>query len=137
MKLLMFNVKEFWYKTFSKTVEDVKDVEKEETIENAIVVFANVEKEDEEKTAKIINKTVKNITWLARKTGRNKIVLHSFAHLSNSKSNVEFAQEVFESLKDKLNNRGYEVLVTPFGYFLEFRIHVLGESLAKVWKALP
>ncbi len=137
LKLLMFNVKEFWYKTFSKTVEDVKDVEKEETIENAIVVFANVEKEDEEKTAKIINKTVKNITWLARKTGRNKIVLHSFAHLSNSKSNVEFAQEVFESLKDKLNNRGYEVLVTPFGYFLEFRIHVLGESLAKVWKALP
>ncbi len=61
----MFNVKEFWYKTFSKTVEDVIDVEKEETIENAIVVFANVEKEDEEKTAKTINKTVKNITWLA------------------------------------------------------------------------
>ena len=132
----MFNVKEFWYKTFSKTVEDMKDVEKEETIQNAIVVFVNVEKEDEEKAAKIINKTIKNITWLARKTGRNKIVLHSFAHLSKSKSSVEFAQEIFKSLEGKLKDKDYEVFTTPFGYFLEFRIHVLGESLAKVWKDL-
>lgn len=136
MKLLMFNVKEFWYKTFSKTVEGMKDVEKEENIENAIVVFVNVEKEDEEKAAKIINKTIKNVTWLARKTGRNKIVLHSFAHLSKSKSSVEFAQEIFKSLEGKLKDKGYEVFTTPFGYFLEFRIHVLGESLAKVWKDL-
>lgn len=136
MKLLMFNVKEFWYKTFSKTLEDVEKIEKEETVKDAIVVFANVEKEDEEKSARIIRKTVKNITWLAAKTGKNRIVLHSFAHLSDSKSSVELAQEVFNNIEDILKNKGYEVSVTPFGYFLEFKLHVLGESLAKVWKAL-
>ena len=136
MKLLMFNVKEFWYKTFSKTLEDVEEIEKEEIIKDAIVVFANVEKEDEEKTARIIRKTVKNITWLAGKTDRNRIVLNSFAHLSDSKSSVEFAREVFKIIEDRLKNKGYDVFVTPFGYFLEFKLHVLGESLAKVWKAL-
>ena len=136
MKLLMFNVEGFWYKTFSKTLEGVEEIEKEETVKEAIVVFANVEKEDEEKTARTIRKTLKNITWLARKTSRNRIVLHSFAHLSDSKSSVEFAREVLETIEDRLKNKGYEVFVTPFGYFLEFKLHVLGESLAKVWKAI-
>ncbi len=136
MKLLMFNVKEFWYKTFSKTLEDVEKIEKEETIEDTLVVFANVERRDEERTARIIRKTVKNITWLAGKTGRNRIVLHSFAHLSESKSSVEFARKVLRTIEDRLRDKGYEVFVTPFGYFLEFKLHVLGESLAKVWKAL-
>ena len=136
MKLLMFNVEGFWYKTFNKTLEDVEEIEKEETVKEAIVVFANVEKEDEEKTARTIRKTLKNITWLARKTSRNRIVLHSFAHLSDSKSSVEFAREVLETIEDRLKNKGYEVFVTPFGYFLEFKLHVLGESLAKVWKAI-
>ena len=136
MKLLMFNVREFWYRTFTKTLKEVEDIDKEESIKDAIVVFANVEREDEEKTASIIRKTVKNILWLARKTDRRRIVLHSFAHLSYSKSSVEFAAKVFETIKDKLTQKGYEVSVTPFGYFLEFKVHVLGESLAKVWKAL-
>ncbi len=132
----MFNVKEFWYKTFSKTLEDVEKIEKEETIEDTLVVFANVERRDEERTARIIKKTVKNITWLTGKTGRNRIVLHSFAHLSESKSSVEFARKVLRTIEDRLRDKGYEVFVTPFGYFLEFKLHVLGESLAKVWKAL-
>jgi len=132
----MFNVREFWYKTYTKTLKEVKDVDKEVSIKDAIVVFANVEREDQEQTASTIRKAVKNILWLARKTGKSRIVLHSFAHLSDSKSSVEFAGKVFEAIEDKLTQKGYEVSSTPFGYFLEFKIHVLGESLAKVWKAL-
>lgn len=136
MKLLMFNVREFWYKTYMKTLKEVKNTEKEESVKDAIVVFANVERDDQEQTAGTIRKAVKNIVWLARKTGRSRIVLHSFAHLSNSKSSVEFAAQVFEAIEDRLTRKGFEVSTTPFGYFLEFKIHVLGESLAKVWKAL-
>jgi hypothetical protein len=99
-------------------------------------VFANVEREDQEQTTGIIRKAVKNILWLAKKTSRSRIVLHSFAHLSDSKSSVEFAVKVFEAIEDRLTQKGYEVSSTPFGYFLEFKIHVLGESLAKVWKTL-
>ncbi|MCK5402915.1 threonyl-tRNA synthetase editing domain-containing protein [Candidatus Bathyarchaeota archaeon] len=136
MKLLMFNTKEFWYKTYSKTIERLKDITKEQCIKESLIIFANVEKEDEEKSRKIIRKSINNIRWLAKKTGRKRIMLHSFAHLSKSKSSVEFAQNILIEIAEKLEDKGYEVFTTPFGYFLEFRIHVLGESLAKVWKSL-
>ena len=136
MKLLMFNVREFWYETYEKTLKEVKDADAEESVKDAIVVFANVEREDQEQTTGIIRKAVKNILWLAKKTGRSRIVLHSFAHLSDSKSSVEFAAKVFEAIEDRLTQKGYEASSTPFGFFLEFKIHVLGESLAKVWKTL-
>jgi len=47
-----------------------------------------------------------------------------------------FAEEVFRLIKDKLNAKWLETNMTPFGYFLEFKIYVRGESLAKVWKSI-
>jgi hypothetical protein len=132
----MFNTQEFWYRTYSKTIENTESISKEEIVKDALVIFAHVEGEDEEKSGKITREAVDNIAWLARKTGRSRIVLHSFAHLSDSKSSVEFAQKMLEGIQGSLKSKGYEVITTPFGYFLEFRIHVMGESLAKVWKAL-
>jgi len=37
-------------------------------------------------------------------------------------------------VKERLQRTGYEVIVTPFGYFNEFKMHVAGDSLAKVFK---
>lgn len=132
----MYNVREFWYKTFSKTLDHVDEIHKEATVNDAIVVFTNVEREDEAQPSRIIRKTVRTITWLARKNHRDRIVLHSFAHLSDSKADVRFAHKVNQRVKERLTNKGYAVSVTLFGYFLEFKIHVLGESLTKVWKSL-
>jgi len=136
MKLLMFNTDSFWYKTFSKTVESAEVLDKEETTTDALVIFMNVEKEDEAQKDKVVKKAIENISWLAKKTGRGKVVLHSFGHLSESKSSVEFAEEAIKATKEGLTAKGFEASMTPFGYFLEFKIHVRGESLAKVWKSI-
>lgn len=135
MKLLMFHVSEFWYKTYSKTLENVETQEKEEKINGGIVIFIHVEKEDEGRESKLKGKTVDNIRWLLKKTNTNSVVLHSFAHLSESKSSPEFAQKLIEGLKISLEEHHIITHVTPYGYFLEFKIHVLGESLAKVFKS--
>lgn len=136
MKLLMFDTNEFWYKTFSKTVELAVTCDKEEFTKDSLVIFINVEKEDEIRKDKIVKKAVDNICWLAKKTDRKKVVLHSFGHLSESKSGIEFAEEAIKAIKDRLAQKGLEASMTPFGYFLEFKIHVKGESLAKVFKDL-
>lgn len=136
MKLLMFDTTEFWYRTFKKTLDFLEEQNKEETVQDALVIFINVEKEDEERKEQVVRKAADNITWLAKKTGRTKVVLHSFAHLSDSKADMLFARELFTVLKDRLTLKGYAVTVTPFGYLNEFRIQVKGESLAKVWKSL-
>ncbi|MEN6396510.1 MAG: threonyl-tRNA synthetase editing domain-containing protein [Methanoregula sp.] len=136
MKLLMFNTGEFWYRTYQKTIGSVDTEDREELVKEALVIFVNVEKDDEQRMDVVVRKAADNITWLAKKTGRTAIVLHSFAHLSESKSDIDFARDLFIQLRERLAGKGYAVTMTPFGYLNEFRIHVLGESLAKVWKTI-
>lgn len=132
----MFDTDVFWYKTFSRTIETAEPCDREESASDSLVIFVNVEKEDETQKDKIVRKAVNNINWLARKTDRNKVILHSFGHLSESKSGVEFAEDTLKTIKEKLTAKGLQASMTPFGYLLEFKIHVKGESLAKVWKSL-
>lgn len=137
MKLLMFDTNEFWYHPFSKTLDQAVAADGgERRFEESLVIFINVEAEDETAGDKAIKKATDNIAWLARKNTRTKVVLHSFAHLSESKSSPEFAQTALAAIEERLRAKGLEVSQTPFGYFLEFKIHVRGESLAKVWKAI-
>jgi len=84
----MFDTNDFWYKTFNKTVESAENCDKEESTVDSLVIFINVEKEDEVQKDKVVKKAVNNICWLAKKTDRRKVVLHSFGHLSESKSSI-------------------------------------------------
>ncbi|MBP2031256.1 hypothetical protein J2755_002219 [Methanohalophilus levihalophilus] len=43
MKLLMFDTEDFWFETFEKNLETAEDMEKEEKIEDAAVIFIHVE----------------------------------------------------------------------------------------------
>lgn len=136
MKLLMFEAKRFWWKSFSKTLEDVPQVHVEETVTDAVVIFLHAEEEDEAKGNKLLTKTLKNVKWLANKRGLKNIVLHSFTHLSDSTASSDYAQAFLESAAERLRGTGYRVWLTPFGYFCEWELSVYGESLAKVFKAL-
>jgi hypothetical protein len=121
MKVLLFYAPTFWFKTFQKVLDDAGDLDQEKTCHEAVVVFYHLEEEDVARKANVLAKFVKNIKWLAGKFNSRTVVLHSFNHLSLSKAPPEFAREV---------------VVTPFGYLNEWKIHVAGESLAKVFKDL-
>ncbi|MEN8233198.1 MAG: threonyl-tRNA synthetase editing domain-containing protein, partial [Thermodesulfobacteriota bacterium] len=62
------------------------------------------------------------------------VVLHSFNHLSSSKAEPGFSKDLLDDVVERLERTDYLVMVTPFGYFNEFDIHVAGDSLAKVFK---
>lgn len=130
MKLLMFHIKSFWYKPF---ISDSVGSEKT-TLENSLVAFIHVEENDKEKSD-IINKAVGNIKWLAKKNNTNMVVLHSFAHLSSNKSDPETANDLIQKISEKLK-KSLTTHIVPFGQFYEFSIHVMGPSLAKVFKDL-
>jgi predicted deacetylase len=130
----MFYTKEWWFRTASRTLADVPDEDREESTTNAVVIFFHCEAEDEPRLDGVLQKFVKNVKWLAGKFATKNVVLHSFNHLSSSKSSPEFAKKLLEEVRLKLERTGYEVMATPFGYFNEFRMHVAGDSLAKVFK---
>lgn len=136
MRLLMFQARRFWWKSFSKTLEDVEDVQVEDVVTDAVVIFMQAEAKDAAARDDVFRKTLKNIKWLANKRDLKRVVLHSFTHLGGENAEPEFAAAFITELADRLRGAGYQVWVTPFGYFNEWELKVYGESLGKVWKEL-
>jgi len=132
----MFHALEFWYKTSRKNLPDTVEVDEENEFKNSSLIFIHTEEKDENNKNSVLRKALKNILWHMRKVGADKIILHSFAHLSSSKSSPEFAKEVIDWLEMKIKERNIPVFKTPFGYFLEIKLHVSGESLGRVFKEL-
>jgi len=130
MKLLMFHTNSFWYKPYNF---DSPETEKT-SFENCLVIFIHVEEIDKTKND-VVDKAVGNIKWLANKNKIGAVVLYSFAHLSNSKSDPETANEMIEKIGERLR-KNLSTHIVPFGQFYEFSVHVLGPSLAKVFKDL-
>lgn len=130
----MFYVHEWWYRTASRGLAEAEDARGEESVVDAVAIFFHCEAEDETRYGSIVQKFAKNIKWIAGKFRTKRVVLHSFNHLSSSKSSPEFAEAVLNDVLQRLEKTGFAVMVTPFGYFNEFRMHVAGDSLAKVFK---
>ena len=136
MKLILFYAPSFWFKTYRRVLEQVPDRDQEALFEKVVVVFYQVEAEDVDRRSKVLTKFVKNIKWLAGKFEARTIVLHSFNHLSASKARAEFAGPLIDEARERLERSGYTVGMTPFGVLNEWKLHVAGDSLAKVFKEI-
>ena len=134
MKLLIFYTTKFSYKTSKKGLSTVEDIEIEKSNENSIVGFIQVEEKDQDNSNYVETKLVKNLKWAARKNETNKIVLHSFNHLSGSSAEPEFTLELFNKVEERLKNSNYETSQTPFGYFLDIDMQAPGKPLARIFK---
>ncbi len=136
MKLLTFQTRHFRWAPFSKTLEDAPDPGPETTVREAVVAFMHIEAGDQgpEARKKVFKKTLKHLKWLANKRDMKNVVLHSFTHLGAENAAPQFALDFMGEMSDRLRSTGYEVWITPFGYFCEWELNVYGESLAKVWK---
>ncbi len=135
MKLLMIYSKKFYYNPTVKTLENFETINDDFKINNALVAFIHVEEQDEKDIKSIEKKLVKNLKWAAKKNNTNIVVLHSFAHLSDSKASPEFTKELFNMAEARMKNADYETYQTPFGYFLDLSVDAPGYSLARIFKS--
>ena len=138
MRLLCFQAKRFWWKTFEKTLADAPTWEVEAEVHDAVVAFMHVEVGDADpvREASVFRQTLKHLKWLANKRELRVVVLHSFTHLGGDSAEPAAAQAFLERLAQRLGETGYTTHITPFGYFNEWDLSVYGESLAKVWKQI-
>ena len=136
MKLLIFQARRFWWKSFSQTLPDVDQVDVEQEVSDAVVVFLHAEASDQEpeQEARVFRKTLKHIKWVANKGALKSVVLHSFTHLGGNNAEPQYAGDFIERMRKRLEDTGYQALSTPFGYFCEWDLRVYGESMAKVFK---
>ena len=137
MKVLTMFVDEFSYHPALKNLITEDDVSAGMSFSKAVLAFIQVEQTDEENDVKSREKKLVNhLKWVARKNQTNSIVLHSFAHLAESKASSEFTKELFNLAEKRLQNADYTAAQTPFGYFLDLTIKAPGFSLARIWASL-
>ncbi len=137
MKVLVMYVNEFSYQPAEKNLETAEEITGGASFSEAILAFIQVEEKDEEKDVNSREKKLVNhLKWTARKNKTKRVILHSFAHLSESKASVDFTHELFNLAEKRLQNADFETAQTPFGYFLDLKIDAPGFSLARIWADL-
>lgn len=137
MKVLVMYVNEFGYKPAQRNLDMVEEITKGATFKNSILAFIQVEESDELKDVNSREKKLVNhLKWTARKNNCKSIILHSFAHLSESKASLKFTKELFDLAEKRLQNADFITAQTPFGYFLDLDIKAPGFSLARIWATL-
>ena len=137
MKVLVIFCNEFSYLPTVKTIAEFEDVIEGGTFNDCVVAFIQVELEDEEKEVSgREKKLVNHLKWTARKNNTNNIILHSFAHLAESKAGIAYTKTLFDLAEKRLLNGGYLCSQTPLGYFLDLNMKAPGFSLARIWASL-
>jgi len=132
----MIYCRTFAYTPAKKTLEDFPEINDPASYTDVQVAFIQLEEGDMEREKEVETKLVKNLKWVCGKNATKKIILHSFAHLSESKADPVFTSQFFSKAQERLEATGYEVNQTPFGYFLDLQLDAPGFSLARVFKDL-
>ena len=129
----------FWYcdrmswSPTIKTLDDVEDGAPGEATE-AVAAWVHAEPRDVNRRSKVVTKLVKNCKWLAGKWKTKTVILHSFSHLAEERCEPETALEMIENAKQRLENEGYSVVITPWGHFNDLEVSAPGHPLARVYK---
>lgn len=135
MKLLMIYCTEFGYTPRIKTLDDAETLTDTKIFKDVLVAFIQAEEGDEADLVGTETKLVKNLKWAAKKNETKNVLLHSFAHLSESKAGPEFTKELFDKTEARMKNADYGCDQTAFGYFMDLNVQAPGYSQARIFKS--
>ncbi len=124
----------FSYTPQIKTLDEFPHVNESAVFENSLVAFIHAEEHDQQNAKSVETKLIKNLKWAAKKNNTTKVVLHSFAHLAETKAGPQFTKEIFDLAEARMKNANYDCTQTPFGYFLDIDVQAPGVSQARIFK---
>src|SRR5712692_10511253 len=139
MRLLLVHADRFEYEAREKAVKEPEPLDeshKRGALENGLVVFSTVEKNDEQEPEQIAANAASSIEevlgWLKTK----KVMVYPYAHLSTSLASREPAISILKALEEKLGQKGYEVSRSPFGWYKSFTIAAKGHPLSELSRTI-
>ena len=135
MRFLSFHVDYFKYKVTkkgrSKVVEEITEDNKENKVDDALILFISMEKQDET-NLETLKRGVIEIKKITDQLNINNLVVIPFAHLFGELSSLEFAFKSFKKMESLLKLKGYFVLRLPFGWFNELEMKAKGHPLSRI-----
>ncbi|MBU1370222.1 MAG: threonyl-tRNA synthetase editing domain-containing protein [Bacteroidetes bacterium] len=135
MKILMMYCNTFAFVPAIKNLEEAPEAGQGKTYQNVLVAFIQAEEKDEDDPKGTEDKLLNVVKWGARKNESRHVILHSFAHLSESKASPAFTQELFNRSQQRMLKADWQCDQTPFGYFLDLQLDAPGVSQARIFKA--
>jgi len=134
MKLLLIHSDYFEYEITKDTpvAEEVEEDLKKGKMEECLTAFITVESKDDVEKSLVANEASDEISEVMSKVNVDKVILYPYAHLSSDLSSPETAIEVLVKIENKLNEAGFEVKRSPFGWYKAFKIKCKGHPLSEL-----
>ncbi len=123
---------EFQSKKKTKYAEELTEATAKNRVEEVLVVFTAVEKEDEGFKEEVVRQYLKNLKEITDQIHTNKVLIYPYVHLTNSPSSPKFAQEIIKDLELAVRNEDYDVTRAPFGWYKAFNLKAKGHPLSEL-----
>ena len=134
MQLLFIHSDYIEYEAKQKTrvAEPIDESKKHERIEEVLVVFVAVEREDETNARYAVEKALEETSSVFNKVGAERIVLYPYAHLSSTLASPERSMEILKAMERDLLSNGVDVKRAPFGWYKSFTLRCKGHPLSEL-----
>lgn len=123
---------EYEVKSKTRVAEEIESARKQERIEEALVVFIAVEREDEKNVRYIVEKAAEEALSIFEQVNAERIVLYPYAHLSSELASPGTSIEILRELETDLFSSGVEVTRAPFGWYKSFTLRCKGHPLSEL-----
>ena len=123
---------EYELKKRTPVAEDVAEDEKGGRMEEVLVAFITVERQDEGKVEQVASELADDLMETAEKVGAERIMLYPYAHLSPDLSDPKTGVEMMHKAEEILLERRAEVKRAAFGWYKAFRISCKGHPLSEL-----
>ena len=135
MRVLQIHCSRFSYRITRPTPVAEKHPEPEgEELEDVLVCFVCFEKVDEGRTDEVLGRFVESLEVDSSRMGCRRVLLYPYAHLSRRLGNPRMAAEFLRRLGEELGARGFEVHISPFGWYKEFTMVCKGHPLSEAYR---
>lgn len=134
MQLLFIHSDYIEYEAKEKTrvAEPISESRRNERVEEALVIFIAVEREDEKDVRYVVEKASEEAISVFNKVNAERIVLYPYAHLSSELASPGRSIEILREMEGDLLSRGVEVKRAPFGWYKSFTLRCKGHPLSEL-----
>ena len=132
MRILQLHCDNISYEPTKKEIQSAEEIDpKPVSIDEVVVCFVAVEKDDNEDIAK---DAISQIQESMKKIGCQKLLLYPYAHLSSNLASPSTALSLLKLMQDQ--SQGLDVSRAPFGWTKSYNVKVKGHPLAESSKVI-
>jgi len=130
VRILSIHADRMWYHATKKTKVAEQIAEREDCMEECVVLFCCVEKLDEKNPAHVIESARQNVLSRLEKLRVDRVLIYPYAHLTSTLGSPAVSLEILTGLEKALKDEGITVKRAPFGWYKQFEIRGKGHPLA-------